>query len=192
VTMRLFLASFLAPDNQQAYEALVGDLRAEVPDTLRPVPDGTQHLTMVFLGDVVDRDVPSCLDVLRGSAGFDPIPFTLGKPRILFSRRSPRLICVDLESGAQEVCALQRQLHQELTARLGTTITPPRPPHVTLARFRKRTAGGAARRVSDSMRRRAEASSMREDRLTQVHLVKSELTPAGPVYESIGVSGCES
>jgi 2'-5' RNA ligase len=190
--MRLFLASFLGPDNQQSYGAWVGDLGSEVPDTLRPVPEGSQHLTMVFLGDVANDDVPLCLDVLQAVSGFDPVPFTLARPRILFSRRSPRLICADLESGGREVAALQRRLHRELTARLGTPITPPKPPHVTLARFRKRIPAGAARGVSDSLQSRVDTPSLREDRLTQVHLVKSTLTPAGPIYESIGVASCKS
>jgi 2'-5' RNA ligase len=183
--MRLFLASFLCQQNQVAYDSFVMALIGDVPDTLRPVPAGTQHVTMVFLGDVADAEVPTCLRGLEGVEGFDPVPFTLGTPRVLFARRSPRLLCVDLASGSRDVSALQKHLHRELSSRLQSRLPPPRPPHITIARFRKTARREAAREVNDCILRRGEPSASRSDQLTHVHLVKSTLTPEGPIYESI-------
>ena len=52
--MRLFFASFLGSDLMRSYESLVADLAAEVPDALRSVPKGTQHITLAFLGEIED------------------------------------------------------------------------------------------------------------------------------------------
>ena len=183
--MRLFLASFLSPDNREFYDSLVSDVISDVPDTLRPVPRDTQHLTMVFLGDIADTDLHGCVQALEAVGGIVAIRFALGPPRIMFARRSPRLVCVDLTSGVERVSALQKRLHINLSERLPTPITPPKPPHITLARFRKNANREAARRVAASLAQRIDPPASRSDQLTRVQLVKSTLTPSGPVYEGV-------
>jgi len=188
--MRLFLASFLSSENTQAYDSLVAGVISDAPDTIRPVPPGTQHLTIVFLGDVADDDVPGCLQALESVREIDAFSFALSTPRIMFARRSPRLVCVDLASESERVSALQKHLHRELSERLSTPITPPKPSHITLARFRKNASREAARRVAESFTIRDGTSGVRADHLTKVQLVKSTLTPKGPIYESVGESRC--
>ena len=187
--MRLFLASFLSLDNTNAYDSLVAGVGSDVPGTIRPVPSGTQHLTIVFLGDVADVHLPTCLHVLESVGGFDSLDITLSAPRILFAGRSPRLVRVDLVSGSERVSGLQKYLHRELSERLPTPITPPKFPHITLARFRKNANRASARRVEESFSKRDRSSVPRTDHLTSVRLVKSTLTPEGPIYESVGVTG---
>jgi 2'-5' RNA ligase len=188
--MRLFLASFLSPENTESYDSLVARAISEVPDTIRPVPPGTQHLTIVFLGDVREADLPACFEVLETTREIEAFGFLLSPPRILFARRTPRLVCVDLASESERVSRLQEHLYRGLSVRLPTPIAPPKPPHVTLARFRKNVNREAARRVAESLSRGDERSQVRSDRLATVQLVRSTLTPKGPVYESIGESKC--
>jgi 2'-5' RNA ligase len=190
--MRLFLASFLSLENTAAYESLVADVIADVPDTIRPVPSRTQHLTIVFLGDVADADLSTCLQILECVREIDAFSFALSPPRILFSRRSPRLICADLASESESVAMLQMHLYRELSDRLQASLTRPKPPHVTLARFRKHANREAARRVIESLSKKDDPTTVRTDRLAKVQLVKSTLTPKGPVYESIGESKCRT
>ena len=190
--MRLFLASFLSPENTESYDSLVSRVISDVPEAIRPVPPRTQHLTIVFLGDVADADVPTCLQVLESVSEIDGFSFTLGVPRILFSRRSPRLVRVDLASESDRVSTLQKHLYRGLSERLSMPITPPKPPHVTLARFRKNASRETARRVAESFSQQDDTSAVRTDRLTTVQLVESVLTPGGPIYESIGESRCRA
>lgn len=184
--MRLFFASFLSPEITEAYDAIVAGVVSDVPDTIRPVPSGTQHLTMVFLGDVADSDLPACMQVLECVRKIEPFGFTISQPRVLFSRRSPRLVCVDLASKGARVALVQERLHEEISDRLRNSIARPKPPHITLARFRKHASRDAARRVVESISQRDDPTRIRFERLVKVQLVKSTLTPKGPVYESVG------
>lgn len=184
--MRLFVASFLSADNLECYESVVSGLISDVPDTIRPVPPGTQHLTIVFLGDVQVDDLPTCEEVLESVREIDAVPFTLTPPRILYARRSPRLVCVDLATEKERVFAFQTLLFERLAQRLPTRITRPKPPHITLARFRRRVRREAASQVSESISKRHDSSVIRKDVLTEVQLVRSTLTPDGPIYEGIG------
>ena len=80
---------------------------------------------------------------------------------------------------------LQRRLHSDLEARLRSEVRPPKPPHITFVRFRKRVTGEAARDVEERLGRHTDSFAGRTDRLTHVRLVRSTLTPAGPIYEPV-------
>jgi len=184
--MRLFYASFLAPENMSAYEALVARLSADVPRALRPIPARTHHLTLAFLGDVADGDVDKCLEVLNSAKGTPASSFSLGQPRILYGRGQPRLICTDLVEGAEHVSALQELLQVELRQALPSLSIRPKPPHVTLARFNRKANRQTGRKVEEALSRQDGLEQNRTGHLVSVQLVKSSLTPNGPIYESLG------
>ena len=190
--MRLFLASFLSPEIAEAYESLIAEMASDVPGTIRSVPSGTLHLTIVFLGDVAEAGLSTCFRVLEHVKEFGSFDFTLSPPRIIYSHRSPRLVCVDVASGSQHVAMLQRSLHERLSETLQMSIDRPKPPHVTLARFSRHANRQVGCRAAESLSRRFDSTRIRSDRLTEVHLVKSTLTPEGPIYESIGESKCRA
>jgi 2'-5' RNA ligase len=190
--VRLFYASFLAPENISAYESLVARLRAEVPRALRPIPGRSHHLTLAFLGDVADGDVDKCLEVLDSARNTPAASFSLGQPRILYGRGQPRLICIDLLEGAEHVFALQELLRVELSKHLSSLDVQPKPPHITLARFNKKANRQTARRVEEALARQEDPKPTRTDRLVAVQLVKSSLTPTGPIYESLGETSLPS
>jgi 2'-5' RNA ligase len=184
--MRLFYASFLAPENMSAYESLVDSLRAEVTQALRPIPARTHHLTLAFLGEVADGDVDKCLEILESVKGSPTSSLSLGHPRILYGRGRPRLICTDLAEGGEQVARLQQLLCDEILQVLPSLDLRPKPPHVTLARFNKKANRQIARKVEEALARHEDAKPTRTDRLVAVRLVKSSLTATGPIYESLG------
>jgi len=187
--MRLFYASFLGVKNIKAYESLVRDIAAESRNVVRSVPSGSHHLTLGFLGEVADVDLRHCLDTLEAASSFRVIPFSLAPPQVLSGRGTPRLIKADLLEGRERVTMLKERLRRELLERLPDLDVRLKPPHVTIARFNKRADRGAARKVTELLRQREEELSRpRADELTSVQLVKSTLTPKGPVYEVVGES----
>lgn len=168
------------------YESLVDHLRAQVPGALRPIPARTHHLTLAFLGEIAEGDVDKCLAVLESAESTSAASFSLGPPRILYGRGQPRLICADLVEGAEQVSELQTVLCRELLRVFPSLSVRPKPPHVTLARFGKRANRQQARGVEEALSRQQEPGRSLTDRLLSVQLVKSSLTPAGPIYESLG------
>jgi len=183
--MRLFYASFLSSENIDAYESLVTAVSSDVPGVLRPIPARTHHVTLAFLGDIAETDVPACREVLRLAGRVPAAPLTLDSSRILYSRKTPRLVCVGLREGAEPVARVQKLVCREIGGRIPSLDLRPKPPHVTVARFRKNVDRGTARRVEEALRRHEGPDPARTDRLTSVHLVRSTLTPSGPIYETV-------
>jgi 2'-5' RNA ligase len=183
--MRLFYAAFLGLESIDAYDALVAELVARASGALRSVPRGTQHLTLGFLGEVADTEVRACTAALDAVERLRAIPFVLEPPGILFARRTPRLIKADVSKGSRPIVELQRLLLAELARGVPRLDIRPKPPHVTLARFKKTANHEAARTVERLLSRPGPASSRRHDRLDRVRLVRSRLTPDGPIYETV-------
>lgn len=187
--MRLFYAAFLSDENMRAYQLLVEELVREVPGALRSIPPETHHLTLAFLGEIADAEGEACVSALVAIERLHAFDFTLDRPRILTGRGRPRLICTGLTEGRERVSEVQAALTSELEGRLSALDLRPKPPHVTLARFHKRARRSQARRVEDALARHYDAASRWQDRFARVHLVKSSLTPSGPVYESLAEAG---
>jgi 2'-5' RNA ligase len=183
--MRLFYASFLSNENIATYQSLIDELVAQSAGTLRSVPPGTQHLTLGFLGEIPQQDVPECRAAMTVAESLSAIPISLDPPMVLTARRSPRLIKADVSQGAERVSELQQLLRAELLRRLPRLDIQPKPPHVTLARFKKNASRDAGRRVAELLSRNEVASRTLTDLLDRVQLVQSTLTPQGPVYETI-------
>ncbi len=183
--MRLFYASFLSPENMATYRSLLADVAAEVPDVLRPVPEKSHHLTLAFLGQIAEENRDRCLEVLNLARQVEACGISMAPPRILRSRGTPRLVVTDLVDGRERVSELQDLLRREFLHRFPASDVRAQPPHVTLARFKKRANRESAQRVEASLSRVANPSQPRTDLIASVHLVRSTLTPSGPVYESL-------
>lgn len=184
--MRLFYASFLSEKNRAACESLVARVSSDAPRSLRPVPRGSHHLTHAFLGEVPEGEVEYLVGLLEELKETPAFPFRLAGPTLLMGRASPRLVKVDLQDGGEQVIRLQERIRAGLLERDPSLAGRPKPPHVTIARFPRGARRGLARRVEESIARHLKTFRFEEDLLSCVHLVKSTLTPSGPVYESIG------
>jgi 2'-5' RNA ligase len=183
--MRLFFAAFLNPVNMGDYQALVERLRRDVPGVLRPIPPESHHLTLAFLGELSDDDVANCRDDLASVADLGSFSFTLEPPEILMGRGRPRLVCVDVGVGTKQVSEVQSALVAHLSRSIPSLKVRPKPPHVTLARFKKSARRTEAAAVQEAIVRHFDTSHLWEDRLAEIHLVKSSLTSEGPIYETI-------
>jgi len=183
--MRLFFAAYLSPENMRAYQAFVDHLIAEVPGTLRSVPPQTHHLTLVFLGEVAEDDVAACTAALTGLRGVESFEYKLGPPALLMGRGRPRLVHASVTENIEAIAEIQARLISG-TALAGSSIdTRPKPPHVTLARFKKNAPRWQARRLRLALERAGSSSLPETDRLASVRLVMSSLTPSGPNYETL-------
>lgn len=167
------------------YQALVDRVMSEVPGALRPIPPESHHLTLAFLGELSDDDVEKCRAGLAGVKELESFSFSLEPPRILKGRGRPRLVCVDVGAGTKQVSEVQAALVARLSRSLPSLKVRPKPPHATLARFRKSARRTEAAAVQEAIDRHFDTSRPWEDRLAEIHLVKSSLTPDGPIYESV-------
>ena len=182
--MRLFYAAYLSRENMDAYQALVDGLIQGVPGVLRSIPHRTHHMTLAFLGEIAESAVDKCSAALDAARGFEVFEYSLGPPSLLLGRGRPRLIRVSLSTGAQRVQEVQAALLASLATSLSSIDSRSKSPHITLARFKKNAQRSQARRVEAAIDQCA-TPLPKGDHFSSVQLVKSTLTPSGPVYETI-------
>ena len=185
--MRAFIGTFLARINQDALDAFGGRVADLSGRVLRPVPPRSGHFTHLFLGEL-DEPLTAAIarDLVEVMAEVAAAPFQLGRPELLCAGREPRLVLAHLEGGRQAVEAVTRAVVDRVRRQpsLGE-LAPSRRPHVTLARFRRGAGPRDAGRVAELLASAQIGPVWQPDCLAEVQLVRSELTPAGPIYEVV-------
>lgn len=183
--MRLFYSSYISAESMRAYDVWFDLLVEELPEVVRSVPRKSQHLTLAFLGEVADRDVDGCLAALDPLAGFDVFEYSLGPPRLLLRRGGPRLIRVDATEVASGISELQASLSSTIGKCVPSVGTGLKLPHITLARCKRNLDRSEAPRIAAALDRLRDQPLPASDVLASVQLVKSSLTPTGPIYETV-------
>ena len=138
------------------------------------------HVTLLFLGEVGDRDLPAvCRVVAECAAGQAPFPMTVERAGCFPNPRRPRVVWVGVGEGAPELVALHDALEPPLLD-LGCYRREDRQytPHLTLGRVKSdRPTDQLAAALAKQAGWKGGEVTVRE-----VLVMGSELTPKGPVY----------
>jgi len=181
------LRTFLALDPGSALRDRLASLQeklANVASGVKWVETENVHLTLLFLGDVDDRDLMKvCRAADRVAERHAPLTLSLEGVGCFPNMRRPRTIWAGIGMGAAEV----RQLYEDLSATFeeqGLYRPEDRAfsPHVTLGRINKDADGEALSREL------AKYEKWRggEVAIPEVLVLSSDLTPKGPVYTTLG------
>jgi 2'-5' RNA ligase len=180
--MRLFTCTYLSVDNQAFYDEHVARLVGASQGLLRPIPQLSAHLTYAFLPSVSETEYERIVEAIGAIEHPAPIAIRLGHPTVLYARKQARLVCVDVLDGQSELGTLAASVNEALRRACPVTrVDTLKSLHVTLARFRR----DAIRRdgeVVEGVLRSSELALERRDMVSEIHVVESHLTPAGPVY----------
>ena len=176
--MRTFIAIELPDELRTAIKGLCSGISGHFPGVRWSDPRNI-HLTLRFLGEIDPAD----LDPLAGALGeaaesVEPFGLVLSKVGFFGSRRSPRVVWLGLEEQPQLI-ELARSLESSLQrAGFGRADKPFRG-HLTLARIRR-----PLRELPDwESINQGLPATWPEWKVTGVHIIKSTLTPQGPIYE---------
>lgn len=180
--MRLFVAAELVPDVHAAIAAVQERIAGELASDrraarLRWLKPEQMHLTLVFLGDVVDARVPELAAALGRGIDQRPFDVTFESVGVFPARGAPRVLWVGVGAGADEVASLQRELAARLAA-LGVPLEDrPFRPHLTLARWRESRPPDSERALKAAPR-----GIVARARIDGATLYQSRLSPAGSTY----------
>jgi 2'-5' RNA ligase len=169
--VRMFIAIY---PGEAVARALLDRARAlRLPDH-RPVPVRQIHLTVRFLGETPAPAVGAIGDDLARLAR-EVEPFALRVDRLLtLPRTRARLL-----AGATDLPAGLAHLIEGASTLPGAPVRPGAPtPHLTLARFAR---GVRAKTIS-------EPTAPIDFEVREMHLVRSDLGPAGATHESIRIA----
>jgi 2'-5' RNA ligase len=142
------------------------------------------HVTLLFLGEVDERDLVSvCRVVTECSGRLTPFTMSVERPGCFPNRRRPRTLWVGIGTGTQELVALHDALEPPLLD-LGCYRREERQytPHLTLGRMKADQPGDALGRALE----KHAGWQCGEQPVREVLVMSSELTPKGPVYTVMG------
>lgn len=166
---------------QRSSAALVKRLAGD-RDGIKWVPGENLHLTLKFLGDVDNREIPKVCQVVRDSCeGVGPFTIHFCGADAFPDRLRPRVVYAAVDEGAEPLTTIVSRLEPAL-ANLGFKPEPrDYVAHLTLGRTR-----GGSRRGSPELSERLEANADYDLGTTDVDklvVMASFLDKAGPTYQ---------
>jgi 2'-5' RNA ligase len=176
------LRTFVAVDPGKAIRQQMIALQEALARTgaeVKWVEPDNLHLTLLFLGEVDDREVPRvCRIVQEGCARQPPFPLSIEGVGCFPNPRRPRIVWVGVGEGTQPLVFLHDALEIPLQE-LGYRREERRyTPHLTLGRVKgERDTQGLAQTLARRVDWKGGETVARE-----VLVMSSELRPAGPSY----------
>ena len=179
--LRLFVALDLDDDarvmiaawQHRVTQALAADR------SIRMVDPARMHVTMAFLGEIAEGDVPAIVDALSVSIETRPFAVEFQGLGVFPPRGAPRVLWLGVGRGENEIVQLQREVVARLE-RLSVTLEPrPFHPHLTMARWRTSRPAARERVLS------AGARAVARVNVGHVTLYQSRLSPAGAAYAAL-------
>ncbi len=136
------------------------------------------HLTLKFLGEIPEKQIDEIKSKLS-QIKFKSFKITLSKPGVFPSENYIRVIWIGLKDN-REIINLQKEIEKSLLE-----IFPKDErfhPHLTLARVKF-----VKDREIFIRKLKAIKIKLKEMTIKEFKLIKSELTPKGPVYEDLTI-----
>lgn len=175
--LRTFVALWLDEPARQALAGLQRELAGELRG-LRWVEPAQLHLTLRFLGDTPADRLPGLQEALAfAAAASRALRFTVQGAGAFPGPARPRVLWAGVRGG-EDLAGLRRRVEEAVRGLGWPAENRPFRAHVTLARARD---GGVAGDVAGALARRAGRTWGTVEAGALV-LVRSTLTPAGPVY----------
>ncbi len=175
--IRAFLAVELDEEVRRALEEIQKGLDSRTLD-VRWVRPGNLHLTLRFLGEVPEDEIPGIREAAgKTAAETSPFRMTLQGLGAFPSGGRPRVVWIGVREPAP-LLEMERRLSRELG--LAGLPPPDKPfrPHLTLGRVKDRRGTG---RLVDRMRANRDVAAGSVD-VTSLALIRSDLRPRGPIY----------
>ncbi|MGI9467282.1 MAG: RNA 2',3'-cyclic phosphodiesterase [Rubripirellula sp.] len=179
--IRSFIAIKLAPDVNRNSTRMLQRLR-QSNDGIKWVPTDNLHLTLKFLGDVDNTEVPDVCNVIhRVCSNHAPFHLDFGGTGGFPSRERPRILYAGINDASGALTKIVSQLETSL-AELGFKQEPrDYVPHLTLGRTRS-TSKLANSDVMDRLAAEQD-TELGGMLVSSLQLVASFLDKSGPTYQ---------
>ena len=186
--IRAFIAADLPDEIRRELAKLIQHLKGELSGVpIRWVPPENIHLTLKFLGEVSQRNLPLLTELLKGEvADQRPFEFGVGGLNAFPDLRRPRVIWVGVK-GPKELNDLHHAV-ESAVEKLGYAREPrPFEPHLTLGRVSRNASPEAVRRVSEVLRK-TQVGFLGSALVEEIYLYRSDLRPSGAVYTRLATA----
>jgi RNA 2',3'-cyclic 3'-phosphodiesterase len=184
--IRAFIAIELSEDVKRTLTRLQNKLKSGCQAPVRWTDPDSTHLTLQFLGDV-DSDLIGKISaaMVESARGIHPFHLGISEPGVFPDPRRVRVLWVGLTGDLEALGQLQKRIESALVPLGFTPEARSFTPHLTLGRVRDNARPDERQNLGQLV---AKATVGNESGLEvkSVHLIKSQLTPQGPIYTRIG------
>jgi 2'-5' RNA ligase len=181
--MRTFIAIELPKNIKDALASLQEQLKVSGADVKWVAPENI-HLTLKFLGEIDDTKLNKVIKILEDTA-VDKTPFQIrissigAFPKINF----PRVIWAGIDKGDNETKEIAKELEERIAKigipKEGRAFSS----HITIGRLRSTLNREKLIKDLGMMSYNFGDKNLAEFGVTKITLLKSTLTPGGPIYE---------
>ena len=178
--------TFVAVESSEKARNELSEVQDELERTgadLKLVSKENIHMTLRFLGDVNENRLDYVRDAIRKSCDIESFEAEIKGMGIFPNPNYIRVIWAGVDSGTSELEALRENLDQNLQEIDISSDDKDFTPHYTIARVKSGKAKDQLRSIvennSDTMFGTVDVENIK--------LMKSELTPDGPIYTPLEV-----
>ncbi len=185
-TIRTFIALPLPADWTEALGYAISELRNAMPSGVRWVDPSGIHLTLKFLGPTDLNLADRIIAALERQFDAPIVPqLTLAGLGTFPTARNPRVIWAGVSGDPVTLDALHERAEDAAVGLGWPAERRPFRPHLTLGRVRDRVSARQRQAIADVVARSVlpAASFWWPD---TIRLYRSELTPRGAIYTSLG------
>ncbi|MGB9721587.1 MAG: RNA 2',3'-cyclic phosphodiesterase [bacterium] len=174
--MRTFVAVEISESQRKTvWEFILEQKKANLP--VKWVAYENLHITLKFLGEIDEKKFNLIIPTLREiSTRTKSFKFQLENAGCFPGVRNPRVIWIDVTTGAQELIALAKELEDSLVKYGFKKEDKKFHPHLTIGRIKTFC------KVDEII---SKAIKTEQSLINEFVLFKSTLLPSGPVYEKI-------
>jgi RNA 2',3'-cyclic 3'-phosphodiesterase len=190
--IRAFIAVPLSTGTKDALQRLLGRLSAN-PATraARWVRPASMHLTLKFLGDVPADEIDDLAEgVGLACQGKAPFAIEIAGLGAFPNAHRPRVIWAGIQGDKDQLLALQTAVEEAMEMLGHRPEGRPFSPHLTLARIKRGARGEEVARLGAHVRS-AQIGSLAQQLVDEVHLIRSDLRPSGPIYTTLATAKLE-
>ncbi len=192
--VRAFVAIELPIEIKQAIRSVADRMLARLPGfTIKSVRDAHIHLTLLFLGDVLQADLPKIkMNLGQVASKFGPFDLDVAGAGVFPDYKKPRVIWLGInEVGVGEIRVLPELQTQIWAAieRVGVGVKQQKfNPHLTIGRVNQNILQTDLNQIGEVVKSE-NVGFLGVMHVNQFHLIRSELTPSGPIYTNLATFG---
>ncbi|MDH7507950.1 MAG: RNA 2',3'-cyclic phosphodiesterase [Methanomassiliicoccales archaeon] len=173
---------FIAVDleTNEKITKILRELKTTLP-SLKIVDQTNMHITLKFLGDTDDSQIPSIMEIIqKATEGMRPFTISLVGTGAFPSKSKIRVIWIGIKDAGQ-LAVIAKKIDEELHSLEFEKEKREFSPHLTLARTKEVTSSTKIEKLIDKYSK----EEFGEEVVRSIRLKKSVLTPKGPIYSTI-------
>ena len=179
--IRSFIALDLPEDLKKGLQKLQDTVRKHA-DCIRWVKPDNIHLTLKFLGDIVESQVGPIGRILENmTSGMAPFKLQVKGFGAFPNARNPKVIWMGMDDNQQRLVLFQEKLEETLAAIGFTPEKRDYSPHLTLGRVKD----SRGKRDIEQIIEKYKNEDLGYFTADTIIFFQSDLQPSGPVYSSL-------